>query len=51
MTDRDRLALRSQINVGVCARRSNTDVMASLVVSRETVREWRSRFVRDRVEG
>ena len=35
-----------------CAQgRSNTEIAASLAVSWETVRKWRSRFVRDRLEG
>lgn len=45
------LALRSRI-VLVCAKgRSNSEVEASLAVSWETVRKWRSRFVRDRLKG
>jgi transposase len=45
------LALRSRI-VWECAQgRSNCEVAASLAVSRETVRKWRARFVRDRVAG
>jgi transposase len=45
------LALRSRIVLECAKGRSNSEVAASLSVSRETVRKWRSRFVRDRVEG
>jgi transposase len=45
------LALRSRIVLECAQGRSNSEVAASLVVSRETVRKWRSRFVRDRLEG
>jgi transposase len=45
------LAVRSRIVLECAKGRSNTEVAASLAVSRETVRKWRSRFVRDRVEG
>src|SRR5436305_9140884 len=45
------LALRSRIVLECAKGRSNSEVAASLAVSRETVRKWRSRFVRDRVEG
>jgi transposase len=45
------LALRSRIVLECAQGRSNSEVAASLAVSRETVRKWRSRFVRDRLEG
>jgi transposase len=45
------LAVRSRIVLECAKGRSNTEVAASLAVSRETVRKWRARFVRDRVEG
>jgi transposase len=45
------LALRSRIVLECAQGRSNTEVAVSLAVSRETVRKWRSRFVRDRLEG
>jgi len=45
------LALRSRIVLECAQGRSNSEVAASLAVSRETVRKWRARFVRDRVEG
>jgi transposase len=45
------LALRSRIVLECALGRSNTEIAASLRVSRETVRKWRSRFVRDRLEG
>jgi transposase len=45
------LALRSRIVLECAKGRSNSEVAASLAVSRETVRKWRSRFVRDRVAG
>jgi transposase len=45
------LALRSRIVLECAAGRANTDVAGALGVSRETVRKWRSRFTRDRLEG
>jgi transposase len=45
------LALRSRSVLECAQGRSNTEIAASLGVSRETVRKWRSRFVRDRLEG
>jgi transposase len=45
------LAVRSRIVLECAKGRSNCEVAASLAVSRETVRKWRSRFVRDRLEG
>jgi transposase len=45
------LALRSRIVLECAQGRSNTEIAASLAVSRETVRKWRLRFVRDRPEG
>jgi DNA-binding NarL/FixJ family response regulator len=42
------LALRSRIVLECAKGWSNSEVAASLAVSRETVRKWRSRFVRDR---
>jgi transposase len=45
------LAVRSRIVLECAAGRSNSEVAESLGVSRETVRKWRARFVRDRLEG
>jgi transposase len=45
------LALRSRIVLECAEGRSNSEVAASLAVSRETVRKWRARFMRDRLEG
>jgi transposase len=45
------LALRSRIVLECAKGRSNTEVAEGLAVSRETVRKWRSRFARDRLEG
>jgi transposase len=45
------LALRARIVLECAQGRSNSEIAASLAVSRETVRKWRARFVRDRLEG
>jgi transposase len=45
------LALRSKIVLECAQGRSNAQVAASLGVSRETVRKWRSRFVAGRLQG
>jgi AcrR family transcriptional regulator/transposase-like protein len=45
------LALRSRIVLECAKGRSNTEVADHVGVSRETVRKWRSRFVRDRLKG
>jgi transposase len=45
------LALRSRIVLQCGADRPNSVVAQSLGVSRETVRKWRSRFARDRLQG
>lgn len=45
------LALRSRIVLECAKGRSNTEIAAGLAVSRGTVRKWRSRSIRERLEG
>ena len=45
------LALRSRIVLACADGRANTEVAAALGVSRPMVVKWRSRFLRDRLEG
>ncbi|BEK91944.1 hypothetical protein NSERKGN1266_78950 [Nocardia seriolae] len=45
------LALRSRIVLACAESGSNSEVARQLGVSRETVRKWRTRFERDRLEG
>ena len=45
------LALRARIVLACAEGRSNAQVAGLLAVSRTTVRKWRSRFLRDRLDG
>ncbi|WP_344517906.1 IS630 family transposase [Nocardia seriolae] len=45
------LALRSRIVLACAESGSNSEVARQLGVSRETLRKWRTRFERDRLEG
>ena len=45
------LALRARIALACAQGGSNTAVAARLGVSRATVRKWRARFLRDRLDG